>query len=380
MNSPAIRFTGQVEYALDGDFAKIGAHLNVDAPEQIANESLSLQLWACDDHFDPTAPQNTRIASLPLQPQLYSGFYSDQTPALPPAGNRDYLIAMALVGETDGGNTRVHDVALFNNRQLFTQPRIQGFVGSQILDGCVELRIESIINPRDEQNLSGSLNLELWAMNTPYSGAAFSGFQLASCELGALNGGSEWRDNLFTLNMVQPPAGEWTLVLMLREWSSAGYVTRDYRELPTLIQQPQAAEAETEVEQEALAQAEVIPAEPAKAIEAKTLAAEPDKASQQEKTAGKVKEKQAAAPVRKKNAAKASKAKPQSKKPDSKASTAPVSINKADIDALAAVKGLSPRLAKAIIAERPYESLDQLTKARGLGEKTVAKIKKYLSL
>ncbi|SEG05440.1 ComEA family DNA-binding protein [Marinobacterium lutimaris] len=416
MNSPAIRFNGQVEYALDGDFAKLGAHLDIDAPEQIAEERLSLQLWACDEYFDTTAPQNTRIASLPLQPLLFSGFYSDQAQALPPAGNRDYLIAMALVGENAEGGERVHDVALFNNRQLFTQPRIYGRVDSQVLEGCIELRIESIANPRDEQNLSGSLSLEVWALNQPYTGGAFTGFQLGGCELGALNGGAQWRDNLFTLNMEQPPAGEWSLVLMLREWTSAGYLTRDYRQLCELVQQPTAA-APLAVEQQ-LAPIEMDA--PSKDVEPQTLQAEPAAQPAPAKKAGKAEAagKKASAPVAKKavkaavetkrveakeKAATKAKAEVQAKaavkpaaksavktapkaeakaelKADVKESKAQVSINKAGAEALAAVRGLSPRLAKEIIAERPYASLDQLTKVRGLGAKTVAKLKKFLCL
>lgn len=380
MNSPAIRFNGQVEYTLDGDFAKLGAHLGIDAPEQIANETLSLQLWACDDHFDPSAPQNTRIASLPLHPVHYSGFYSDQTPALPPAGNRDYLIAMALVGETAEGITHIHDLALFNNRQLFTQPRLQGHVDCQLFESRVELNVESIINPRDELNLSGSLSLELWALNTPYNGGAFAGIQLASYELGALQGGSEWRDSRFTLDKAQPPAGEWSVVLMLREWTSAGYVTRDYRQLPDLIQAPLApAHA---LEQESPAHAEAGLVDPAE-LEAAKVSPVREEAEEPKPKARKADTKKSSEPSVKKSAAKAKPTAKQVRK--SKAvkeakAEAPVSINSADMDALAAVRGLSPRLAKAIIAERPYDSLDQLTRARGLGDKTVAKIKKYLSL
>ncbi len=374
MNSPAIRFNGQVEYAFDGDFAKIGAHLNIDAPEQLANENLSLQLWACEDQFDTAAPQNTCVASMPLYPQLLSGFYSDQAPALPPAGNRDYLIALALVGDSCERGTQIHDVALFNNRQLFTQPRIEGRVDWLLMDGAIELKIESINNPREEHNLSGSLSLEVWALDTPYAGGAFSGFQLSACELGALNGGDNWHDNLFTLNMEAPPTGEWSLVLMLREWTPSGYVTRDYRELTQLSQQPTAPVAIAA--EQPLAAEPVAPAEPEKVTE--TTAAKVETAPQK-KPGNTPKAKRSGESVSKKAATKSSKAKTKARA-ESKESNTPVSINKADIEALAAVKGLSPRLAKAIIAERPFADLDQLKDVRGLGPKSVAKLKKFLSL
>ncbi|WP_432695497.1 helix-hairpin-helix domain-containing protein [Marinobacterium sp. YM272] len=449
MNNPAIRFNGQIEYSFNGDIAQLGASLGILEPEQVANERLSLQLWACEDNFDPAAPQGTRVADLPLQPQLSDGFYRDQTFALPPAGNRDYLMALALVGESAEGSSRVHDFALFENRQLFTQPRIEGRVDCQLLNDSVELYVESVTNPRDAENRSGSLQLELWALNAPYTGGAFTGFPLASSELGNLDGNCEWRDCNFNLALNQPPVGEWTVVLMLREWTSTGYVTRDFRQLPDLVREPQqAAPVTTEVE----ATPDFIPAEAAaknddeKEVEAKPATAEKAPAKEADSAATKeadsaatnadsaatkeakpveaevkaekaVKAEQPAAKVEveakeKVEAEEKAEAKSPAEKPAEKAAAkpavkveaktsaakpaaqpaktakaqkepaekAPVSINKAEVEELIGVKGLSPRLAKAIVSDRPYKSIDDLQKVRGLGAKLIAKLREQLCL
>jgi DNA uptake protein ComE-like DNA-binding protein len=47
---------------------------------------------------------------------------------------------------------------------------------------------------------------------------------------------------------------------------------------------------------------------------------------------------------------------------------------------LAAVKGLSLKLAERILKKRPFRSLDELTKVEGVGGETLAKIRTKLKL
>jgi DNA uptake protein ComE-like DNA-binding protein len=57
-----------------------------------------------------------------------------------------------------------------------------------------------------------------------------------------------------------------------------------------------------------------------------------------------------------------------------------VSINRASIDELAAVKGLSRTVPSAIVKGRPYASLDALIEVRGIGAKTLARLRPALTL
>ena len=110
---------------------------------------------------------------------------------------------------------------------------------------------------------------------------------------------------------------------MLREWTATGYVTRDYR---------------------SLASEHVFPA-PA-------MIAQPEPEVQ-------------AAAVQPAAAA---------------ASSCLVSIQHATLQELAAVPGLNRKLAAEIIKARPYSVLDQLLRVRGIGDKTLRKLRSVLTV
>lgn len=72
--------------------------------------------------------------------------------------------------------------------------------------------------------------------------------------------------------------------------------------------------------------------------------------------------------------------KPAASSPIVKTARSLPSVNAASADELAAIKGLSKTLAKAIIAARPYKSLEELTRAKGVDHKLVDKLRQQLSL
>jgi competence ComEA-like helix-hairpin-helix protein len=57
-----------------------------------------------------------------------------------------------------------------------------------------------------------------------------------------------------------------------------------------------------------------------------------------------------------------------------------VSINSASAQELARIKGISARLASAIISGRPYGSLDALIQVRGIGKLTLERFRPFLGL
>ena len=94
------------------------------------------------------------------------------------------------------------------------------------------LDVQEIANARGAQSLSGSLALEVWALAQPYTGGGFSGYPIISQPLGTLAGQSCFKHLHYILPMMQPAEGSWNLVLMLREWESGNWVTRDYMNFP----------------------------------------------------------------------------------------------------------------------------------------------------
>ncbi len=403
---PTLRFDGTIGYTIEGDVAQLNADLAVLDQQSLQEQQYALQLWACTEPFSGTALHGTKIAEIPVATDQASHIDA-QALALLPAGRQDYTMVMALTGTDTQGAIQLHDYTIFNNRQLFSQPQLEGRIDCQLHDDRAQITIEAIANPRASDNLSGSLSLELWALDAPYEGGAFCGFELARTDLGTLNGGCEWRDSQFNLPLAQLPAGDArSLVLMLREWTPAGYLTRDYRSLQTLaastaeVTAVAAPEAAASTESPAEAAAELPAAETAEAsatvegvvAEAVAAAAEAEQppAAQQETAAETATEERSAAEeldVATLDVAAEVQTEPapavkveEIRKVGPAKAVAAVSINEATLNELTAVKGLSKRVADAIVESRPFASVDELTKVRGIGARMLAKLRDLLTL
>ena len=167
-----------------------------------------------------------------------------------------------MIAEWDGaGFNRIHDFHVYSSRDAFIHPRLEGVVGFHRVDERrMDVNVERIHNPRDVNNVSGSLSLELWALTEPYTAGDFQGHALAGMILGTLAGGASWEDSVYTMQMTPPPPGTYTLVLMLREWAGNGYVTRDHRNFDHPLTFPLVM---TATEQSGKPVADVVPAGPA---------------------------------------------------------------------------------------------------------------------
>ena len=309
---------GNHGYRLDGDSVHLNAEVTLAAGDLQDGSAWSLQLWASADGFAEQAPAGVKVAEFALQP-LPGCFVVDAcVAALPPAGQAAYAMALMLVAAAADGSVVVRDLAVYPTPQLFLQPQLAGDVACRIADGSAEITVERIVNPRAADNISGTLALEVWALDSPYVGGAWTGTPVASLVLGQLAGGEAWTDCRYTVPAVAADGA--ALTVMLREWTAAGYLTRDYRQLPALAAAAPVAEVAPVV----------VPAKPA----AKKAAA---------------------------------------KKPAA-AAPAAVSINSASVDELAAVKGLSRAVAAAIVAGRPYATLADLKRVKGMGPKLLEKV------
>ncbi len=311
-------------YRFDGDTVLVNAMFRVMEPAA-HDRAWALQLWAC-----PAVPKSAGeirghlVAQAPLPP---IGEIADETDgfevaafAAPPAGHAEQVMVLALVSLRAGECSEIHDLAVYPRRERFILPRLGGKPAWQINSGRAHLAVESIENPRSAGNLSGGLSLELWALPAAYEGGAFSGACLAGVALGALPGGGRFEASAFDLPLTPPPAGQWRLTLMLREWTAAGFLTRDFFNFD----------------------APFVQAGPA------PVAAKP-----------------APAPAEKKSIP---------------ADSHLVSVNHADAGALAQIKGLSQKVAAAIVKERPFRSLDELTRVKGMGAKLLARVRAHLKL
>jgi DNA uptake protein ComE-like DNA-binding protein len=295
--------------------------------------------------------------------------------AIPPAGSAQYLMVLVLAAGRPGQFDEVHDFAVYAQPQQFLQPSLRGAVGYRIEGDRVHLSVEHIENPRQDANRSGTLALELWALAAPYTGGSFQGVPLAGVAVGSLSGQSELATTSFALPFSRPPAGRWHFVLMLREWTAAGYVTRDFTNFDTPVSYGPSL-VTTPLKASAVVANEVAPSTQLEAAKTASPAALPQR----------VEGKPAAAvnPVLPKTLVSSTERKPPV---ITAASTKvasgvpePISINTAAEEELAAIEGLSPKLARAIIKERPFTSLDDLRGIRGVSAKLLAAIRSRLRL
>jgi hypothetical protein len=320
-------------YRIEGDTVCINADLGL--PAFFSTRAFALELWACTEPHQGGALSGTKVCQVtldlptPLSPYVHH-VEARADAHLPPHG-RCHAMVLALVEQAPDGLRIVHDFFNYPELQAFDLPHFEGGVG-YILNGSeVSLKADGIRNPRNMDNMSGTLSLELWASPAAREEMTRESVCLAAAELPRVSG----QHVLSTVEMhtafADPPAGRWNLSLLLREWTLAeGYVTRDRRTFAREYARSEPHDA-----------ASVL--EPVSSPPAVTSA-------------------RASAPAA------------------SGWRRCPVSIHTASVEQLAKVKGLNLRLAKEIVKARPFESLDELIKVRGIGAKTLERIKVLLTL
>jgi DNA uptake protein ComE-like DNA-binding protein len=371
---PLARLSGPHGYRFDGD--RVHLHTRFDVLQNAAHQrSWALQLWACS-----SAPTSTRdlsgqiVAEVALPPMSEVADETEQVDmdalASPPAGDRDHIMALVLASGRPGQFDEVHDVAIYPQPQRFLQPRMQGTVRYCIEGSRVKLLVEHVENTREATNVSGTLALELWALPQPYTGGTFQGVPLAGVVIGALAGQTESNLRSFDLPFAQPADGVWHFVLMLREWTAAGYVTRDY----TNFRQP--------VSYGSVAPARVVSTEPIPAIAPvtikQTVASKVDASSQPADTIVESGAKTSSKPV--KGGKSEGETSQPTKPPVVSRNPRLISINSGTEAELCAIEGLSPKLVQSIIKRRPFASLDDVLRVKGISAKLLATIRSRLTL
>jgi DNA uptake protein ComE-like DNA-binding protein len=356
------RLSGPHGYRLDGDAVHLKARFTLLDPA--AHErSWALQLWACPSAPASVADLAGHIVAEVLLPPI--GEIADEIEhfevsaiARPPAGPGGHVMVLVLASGRPGQFNDTHDLAVYPRVQQFIQPRMSGNIGYRLDGAHVQISVGCVENPRAAANRSGTLSLELWALATPFAGGRFQGHHLAGLEIGSVNGETELVLQPIDLAFTPPPAGKWQIVLMLREWSACGFVTRDFTNfIAPFVPVPVVDKARAPV-----------------TGKLSVPVAENSSAPVVEKTVPPIIAKAPTPGVRKAivpvSPAKA----------HTNASVKCVSVNTARVKDLAAVKGLSTKLAEGIVKQRPFASLDNLRRVKGLEANILTKVRSRLKL
>ena len=232
-----LRLAGNHGYRFQGDLAFLNAELvSAPASDERAQSAQhwALQLWACESPHQGGALRGIKVAQAELSKAKVthagehepSRLEAETFANLPAQG--EYAMVLVLAAGEGGQYDQVHDFSNYAERQQFVGPRLEGSSGYRFDNDGVLLQAEGVRNTRDEDNLSGSLALELWALSEPYQGGDLRGTLLASAALGRLGGGSEERYIERYAELNQAPVGEWRLALVLTEWTHVGHVARDF--------------------------------------------------------------------------------------------------------------------------------------------------------
>lgn len=326
-------------YCFDGDSVRINAELNFADAALGAASHWALQLWSSASAFPAGQLTGVKVAEMAVYPAAGYQHLAATLAAMPPAGSDAQNMALALVCWGDNGLPAVVDLAIYPVAESFVQPRLSGNVTCALADGMATIKVDAIENPRASDNLSGTLALELWALDAPYTGGSWQGIPVASVILGVIGGGQSLNDCSFVVPAAAPE-GPGVLTLMLREWGQQGYVTRDFCNLG--LEEP---------------------AKPKAVVEKAEAKAAPKAAATKSKAAPKP-------------AAKESKAAAKSKAPAAHS----IGVNTASEAELLAIEGLSAAVAKAIIAGRPYASFEAIGKIKGVGPKLLSKLRAALAI
>jgi len=129
--------------------------------------------------------------------------------------------------------------ALLSASALAQTIDMSGAVSYQMLNSSVvNLKVQRIDNRGALFLNSGTLQLQGWATRSAYKGGTIVGYKLAQVTLGQLKGGYFWSNISENTNFTLPPIsqkGVFHIVMVLAEYTPAGFVTRDYVNMGTEV-------------------------------------------------------------------------------------------------------------------------------------------------
>ena len=120
---------------------------------------------------------------------------------------------------------------VFSTLTVVAGPKITGGTHYQFGAGnaAVTFGCEGISNPSKE-NATGTLKMELWALQAPHTGGGISGILLADYKLDGLNPGGSYGTVRKTVKAAAPARRQsYVLCLTLMEYQGGAYVISDYR-------------------------------------------------------------------------------------------------------------------------------------------------------
>ena len=360
-------------YSIEGDRALLNAEVLPLQPAALETR-WALQLWACEGPHagGPLAGMKVAEAHIELPWDATSAPLHLHAEAFAhlPTDRREYsmvlVLAAQLASQAGAAFEEIADYANYPARQPFIGPHLDGSIACEVEGGEVVLRAGRVVNPRAADNLSGSLALELRALTGSRSPHDLEGHLLARASVGRLEGQAALEDVALRAPFTAPPAGWWPLSLVLVEYTAAGFVARDTFPLaPTAQAEPvRVAVAPEPAAVGAGPEPAAVDAGPERAA----VAAEPAAMPSPEPTAARVEDD---SPV-------------EHEWVDTEIRVTmeprlPLVSTQTGSAELAAVPGMSRKLALEIVKALSFRSLDEIAKTRGIVEELLRKLRRHFT-
>ena len=226
--NPAPRFllSGQCAADLAGDRVTFRA----DRLENLASKPQQpvLQLWACPEAPDNEGARGTCVAEVSLA-NLNPGDAQDGVEArVPITASLEGTFHLVLAVAAAGSQQLWEDQRLLGEAS-FAQPHLLDPVRLHVSPAGIEVQLAGYGSPRDSDNVSGSLTLELWAHREPFAPDQPAGHCIGQLLQGTLNGRETRRDLCLRYLPADFSPDAYSLTLLLREWNGSTYLTRDAR-------------------------------------------------------------------------------------------------------------------------------------------------------
>jgi hypothetical protein len=230
-----VSLSGNLSWATHGSTIDIEAGTVTNNSSGGISGTLQLEIWATSTPYSGGTIHGYVLGTRNLG-QLQGGFsftgISGDVPfTAPPAGT--YYTTMTLE-QYNGSAFVIADYSTFPGTSTFTgggggggsSLSLGGSVGWSLSGGKLSITAETIDNSGG--GTSGSLQLELWATNSPYAGGTIQGYSLGIRSLKPLRAGFHYANVKGAVPFSPPPPGEYYTTLALEEFTSSGYVIVDY--------------------------------------------------------------------------------------------------------------------------------------------------------
>ncbi|WCN11222.1 ComEA family DNA-binding protein [Marinomonas mediterranea] len=247
--------------------------------------------------------------------------------------------------------------------------QLEGQCGYKQGKDRVLINMERVSSHRELNNLSGTVSIQLRAYRQ-HQHRDDQSCLLASTTIGQINGQHYLENCLYDLIYTAPSAGTWDISLEIREWDGAGYVLCDQVNFPIPMHidfQPTTIENVIE-----LPLKKEVP-KPLPSEKTSDIGPASSNTTNTDIPPCETISTETSDSVKPEKGLKANKKK--EKRTDSPEVTL---INHCSTDDILEVKGLSKKVAKEIVQNRPFKKWKELLDVKGVGPKLLERIKKAL--